>query len=86
MPDILLAYRASQSPGSILDAIYQQQEKDNEAYKSAANEYADFKEFLIDHYLEGGYEHFKEIYLKFMRWQGYNDKDVREIWPELLDQ
>jgi hypothetical protein len=86
MTDIFLQYRASQSPGSIYDAIQQQMEKDDETNRLVANEYADFKEFLIDVYMNGGYSEFKECYLQFMRWQEYTDDEIRNEWPELLEE
>jgi hypothetical protein len=43
-----------------------------------ANEYADFKEFLMDHYFDGGIEEFNECYDGFMRWQGYTEKEISE--------
>ena len=49
------------------------------------NEYQDFKEFLIDEYMDGGYDEFKKCYLKFMRWQGYSDEEIKLEWPELLN-
>lgn len=83
MSDLLLTYKALVAPNSIYGFVKSLNDGNIEANKMMVHEYCDFKEFLIDHYMDK--TEYMQCYLKFLRWKEYTDAEIRDIWPELLE-
>lgn len=70
-------YRAGQGDLASLMKIKSAGEE-SQSNMDLANEYADFREFLMDEEL--GYDEYKDVYRRFLKWKGYTQKEINEIF------